>query len=278
MRTINKLFFCTLMIAACDKGKSDDSKQDAKKKSDTAAKADADKPATADKPAEAIKPTVAEPPSDPEIVTGALTISEGKSGIEEDGFLHIYGEMKNETTDKWIAARVAVDLLDASGKPLGVDSIQAGVAADLGEAAQEHVVVEREVIPPGESSPFHYLREVTKIGGSYAKHTLSPVGREVSDVGRGEIRGVTSTFELGSFAVKGTLVSTGEHPCEDPSPILALYDAQGKLVALASNAPMAADGSFVEKLDKDQSLSFELSVSGEQTQQLKTFVKCEEPD
>lgn len=264
MRTLRTSLLATfaLTTTACDKPD--------ERSTEAAAKADGAKP---DKPVD--KPT-AEPTAAEGTITTGLTIAEGKSGIE-DGFLHIYGELNNGT-DKWLSARINVDLLDGGGKEIGVDSILTGVAQDLGTAPQEFVVVEGDVIPPGETSPFHYIRDVNKIGGTYAKHVLATEAREVVKVGRGEITDLTSTFEFGTFEVKGTFKSVGEHTCEDPSPIAALYDAQGKLVSVASIAPTNPDDSFVEKLDKDQSVSFTFLVRGEQTNTLKTFARCEEPD
>ena len=100
--------------------------------------------------------------------TLALSVIEGRSGVEDTGFLHIIGEIRNDTS-KWIESpKVAVVLMDAQGKPIGVDSIAA--ADGFGESA----LGMRHNVPPGEVSPFHYIRDIKKLARPYASHKLEP--------------------------------------------------------------------------------------------------------
>lgn len=205
-----------------------------------------------------------------------LTITEGRSGIE-DGFVFIRGELKNGTNE-WIAGRVLVTMLDAEGRPLAVDSIQTAVAADLGREAQELVVVERDVIPPGESSPFEYVRDVSKLGGSYASHRLVADGIVAGEVWRGSAIGVSSAFELGSFRVTGELESVGTRPCSDPGVVAAAYNGSGKLVEVEGIPLQNAGGEFLEQLDEGGKAAFDLVVRGESSYTIQVTAHCERPD
>lgn len=230
-------------------------------------------------PADATKPKPAKPDAtEPTHAAGdpTLTIVEGKSGIEMDGaFVVIRGELHNGS-DAWLSAAVDVDLLDASGKPIAVDSIQSAVATDLGNAAQERVIVERDVIPPGESSPFEYIRDTTKLAGTYAKHTLVGRGRPVSGVGRAEIVEFGAKYEFG-FVVSGKARGTTAEPCEDPAVVVVLRDAQGTIVEVGG-APLMDGEYFVEKLAEGQLLPFEITVGGEARAKPEALVRCEAPD
>lgn len=163
--------------------------------------------------------------------TLALTVIEGRAEVEETGFLHIIGLIRNDTS-KWIESpKVHVQLLDAQGKPISVDSIAA--AEGFGESA----LGMRHNVPPGEVSPFHYIRDVKKLARPYASHKLEPKAfpadasfdATVADVKIDkETVGKTEYWRF-----SGSVKNAGK-PCINPEAVIALYDASGKIVDTAS--------------------------------------------
>lgn len=156
-----------------------------------------------------------------------LTIVEGRSGVDKDtGFLHIMGMIKNDTSGHIGAPRVAIDLFDADGKPIGVSSIAA--ADGHGESA----LGMRTNVPPGEMSPFHYIRDIKKLARPYASHKLeakawpsagkfNPVAIDVK-IDK-EMVGKTEYWR-----VTGNVKNDGKN-CINPAAVVAFFDASGKL-------------------------------------------------
>ncbi|MCC6898115.1 MAG: hypothetical protein IT377_04030 [Polyangiaceae bacterium] len=159
--------------------------------------------------------------------TLALTVIEGRSGLEDTGFLHIIGEIRNDTT-KWIESpKVAVLLFDAQGKPIGVDSIAA--AEGFGESA----LGMRHNVPPGETSPFHYIRDIKKLARPYASHKLEPRAFPADSSFNATVADVKTDKEtIGKteyWRTTGTVKNAGK-PCSNPAAVIAFYDANGKIV------------------------------------------------
>lgn len=158
--------------------------------------------------------------------TLALTVIEGRSG-EEDGFVHILGLIRNDTP-KWIESpKVSVILLDADGKPIGVDSIAA--AEGFGESALGML----HNVPPGEVSPFHYIRDVKKLERPYASHKLEP--KAFPSDGRYnasalDVKTDKETIGKNEYWRTSGNVKNGGKPCINPQAVIAFYDAGGKLV------------------------------------------------
>lgn len=159
--------------------------------------------------------------------TLALTVIEGRAGVEDTGFLHIVGLIRNDTP-KWIeSAKVSVVLLDAEGKPIGVDSIAA--AEGFGESA----LGMRHNVPPGEVTPFHYIRDIKKLARPYASHKLEP--RAFPSDGRFDAHAVDVKIDKETIGkseywrFSGTVKNAGK-PCSNPEAVIALYDASGKIV------------------------------------------------
>jgi hypothetical protein len=157
-----------------------------------------------------------------------LTVVEGRSGIEDTGFLHITGLIKNDSS-RWISfARVDIQLFDADGKPIGVDSIAAA------EGRGERAYAIRDNTPPGESNPFHYVRDVKKLARPYASHKL--VAHAIYSDGKthATVEGVKIDKEhvgkIEYLRVSGTIKNTGNE-CRYPKAVLAYFDASGKLYA-----------------------------------------------
>jgi len=162
--------------------------------------------------------------------TGSVPVSviEGRSGIEDTGFLHITGMVKNEST-RWISfARVDIQLLDAEGKPIGVDSIAAA------EGRGERAYAIRDNTPPGESNPFHYIRDIKKLARPYASHKLTAHALYSDGGTHASVEGVKTEKEtIGKneyWRTTGTVKNTGRE-CRYPKAIVAYFDGTGKLYA-----------------------------------------------
>lgn len=157
----------------------------------------------------------------------ALSVVEGRAEVESTGFLHIVGLIKNDTP-KWIESpKVHIVLLDAEGKPIGVDSIAA--ADGRGESAYGM----RHNVPPGEVSPFHYIRDVKKLARPYASHKLEP--KAFPSDGRFDAKAVDVKIDKETIGkteywrFSGSVKNAGQ-PCSNPQAVVALFDAAGKLV------------------------------------------------
>ena len=157
-----------------------------------------------------------------------LSLIEGRSGIEDTGFLHITGLIKNDSA-RWISfARVDIQLFDAEGKPIGVDSIAAA------EGRGEGTYGLRDNTPPGESNPFHYIRDVKKLARPYASHKLTAHALYSDGTTHATVVDVkTDKEQIGKseyWRTTGTVKNSGRE-CRYPKAVIAYFDASGKLYA-----------------------------------------------
>jgi hypothetical protein len=171
------------------------------------------------------------PGSDP-ASSGKIRIINSRGYVSESGFVVILGEVVNDT-GSWIdTIGVDVTLLDASGKPLNVDSIAAA------DGHSEGVVPERSVLAPGERSPFKYLRDVKKLSGTYEYHELAAHARAAKHEEKISVTNVASSREAtGWWKASGTLTNAGDRPCRFPQAVIAFYSADGKLYDVSSAVP-----------------------------------------
>lgn len=195
------------------------------KGSSRAEPADTTKTASAERQASSVVPASSSSPSKSGAL--ALTVIEGRAEVEDTGFLHILGLIRNDT-GKWIESpKVHVLLLDANGKNISVDSIAA--AEGFGESALGML----HNVPPGEVSPFHYIRDVKKLARPYASHKLEPKAFLTDGRYHASVADVKIDKEhVGKteyWRVSGK-VTNGGKPCLNPQAVIALYDATGKLV------------------------------------------------
>jgi hypothetical protein len=160
-----------------------------------------------------------------------LPLVEGKARTEH-GFVIIPGEVKNDT-GKWLrSVHIDIELLDASGKPIHVDSIAAA------DGRKEGVVADRSVVPPGEVALFRYTRDMKKLAAGYASHRLSASGR-VGDAGMAAtVENIhTSKDDLGFFTVTGRVKSSGTNGCRSPQAVIGLYASDGKVYDVKTAGP-----------------------------------------
>jgi hypothetical protein len=170
------------------------------------------------------------PASDPASSTSPVAVSvvEGRARVADTGFLHITGEVRNDSGRPIRLVRVDIQLFDAQGKLIGVDSIAA--ADGHGESA----LGLRETVPPGEVDPFHYIRDVAKLSRRYASHKLFARALPADGKIQATVEGVEVAHEkIGDteyLRVTGTVKNTGSE-CMNPKAVIAYYDQAGKVYA-----------------------------------------------
>lgn len=188
------------------------------------------------------------PASPPKAGRVALPVVEGKSRTQH-GFVVIPGEVKN-TSSSWLrSVRVEIELLDASGKPIQVDSILGA------EGWAEGVVGTRNVVPPGEVSVFRYTRDMKKLARPYASHRLSAEGVIGDDTMSASVSDIQQEKDkLDFYKLRGKVTSTGSAGCRSPQAVIGLYASDGKLWDVKSADP---DEWFLKVMPKGTTADFE---------------------
>jgi hypothetical protein len=160
-----------------------------------------------------------------------LVVVEGRSGVFDE-FVHVVGEVKNETATPLQFVKVTIDLLDASGKPLDVVGWHKIAAREAHVPDDERAYVDVPYLPAGASAPFHYIRDVRKIRGTYARHRLRASG--VPAPANGPIARVEDvTMTLGAFdtvQVEGKVRVVSSVPCAKASAFVGFFDAKGTMI------------------------------------------------
>jgi hypothetical protein len=166
-----------------------------------------------------------------------LPLHEGVARVE-NGFLIIAGEVVNASGQWARGVRIDIELFDAGGARIHEDRVYA----------------QRDHLAPNEVSPFKLIRDVRKIKGTYARHTLSvsavPGPSTLSCVAEK----VAVEKEATAYRVRGVLRSTGSEPCRNAQAVAAGYDAGGRVYDVAGVYPDVAK----EGLAPEQSVPFEL--------------------
>lgn len=186
-----------------------------------------------------------------------LEIIEGHAELSGTGFVKISGEIRNKS-GRWIHnPRVSVELLDAHGKLLSVDSAPVALQLEPGPARPaDGTVASRTFVPPGESAVFQYVRDTRKIKGTYGgKHRLSATARLTSRALSVTIEGLTvGKGPGGVLTASGSIKNSGPHECRSPTVVAGIYTADGKLYATRTQSPTAY---FQKLLPPGQSVRFQ---------------------
>ena len=166
-----------------------------------------------------------------------LPLAEGPARVE-DGFLIIPGEVTN-ATDQWIrGVRIDIELYDASGRRIH----------------QDRVHTQRDHLAPHEVSPFKFIRDLAKIQGKYARHTLSVSAVPGPSTLACVAEEVVIEREGSGFRIHGVLRSTGSEPCRNAQAVAAGYDASGRVYDVAARYPDTDPGG----LAAEQTVPFQL--------------------
>lgn len=201
-----------------------------------------------------------------------LRIIEGRTGMTESGFVHIPGELVNETGQWLQLVSVQVVLLDASGSPIGVGSIAAA------EGYGESTVVSRAYIAPGERGYFSYLRDAKKLAAPYASHRLSAYGFPSNGNRDAKLEKVDVTKdEDGHFRVAGSLQSTGTLGCKSPTLVWGSFAADGKMI---DSHEHTVDATFQKELAPGQSVAAETKIYDfeKQIAEVRAYGACQHSD
>ncbi len=166
------------------------------------------------------------------------------NGEEVDGYIKIRGEVKNTYSNALASVRIEIEYLDKTGKPLGVERF---TAKDAGVMAKDEVMASRDVIPPGEISPFERTRDIGKLKGQFGSYKIKASGLLLKEnLTSATISDVKTTPDGKGFRVTGTYQATGKEPCKNPTVIVAGYDASGKLQELQTLS-LTDDGTYKGK-------------------------------
>ena len=217
-----------------------------------------------------------------EVDLAQLKIVEGQAGLsQETGFIHIAGEVHNQSSEWVLKPRLTVELLDASGRPISVDSISTAVAEERGWEPQEFIYTQRTYIPPGEVGVFYYVRDAKKLGGArFARHKLTVASaRRAVNPPQVVIDNLQMPVEDGVYTVSGRIRNAGQRGCFSPQVVIGVYGTDGKILREEHEAP---DETFLKTLGGGQSVPFQLKVHtdtglGGTIGSLKAWADCEEP-
>ncbi|PIO48132.1 MAG: hypothetical protein CMR00_06625 [[Chlorobium] sp. 445] len=169
-----------------------------------------------------------------EIVSYSLRESIGGSVV-------VVGEVRNTHPNPLCFVQIDIEYLDEKGNSLGVDRF---TAKDAGTMAVDQVMASRSVIPPGETSPFERVRDMSKVKGKVRSCKLTAKGLRLKESNAmATITNVNTSTEGGGFRITGTFSATGKAPCKNPVAIAAGYDQNGK-IQVVSTFSLTNDGTF----------------------------------
>ncbi len=181
----------------------------------------------------------------------------GVANYDVDGFISISGEARN-TSSGWVCApRIDVELLDAAGKPLSVQSVFTAAKKDAGLDEGDGTYAERIFVPPGEVAVFTYWRDRSKLKGAKpANHRVKVTAGECPAVRTSmQVADIKASHDAdGFYRVRGVIKNVGAGACRSPRAILGLYRADGKIVKSHEETP---DALFQKILKPGQTVPFE---------------------
>lgn len=203
------------------------------------------------------KPLRAQSEAPVEIVSYSLRESGGGSII-------VVGEVRNTHPNPLCFVQIDIEYLDEKGNPLGVDRF---TAKDAGTMAIDQVMAERGVIPPGETSPFERVRDMSKVKGKVGSCKITAKGLRLKESNAAAtITNINTQREGNGFRITGTFSATGKAPCKNPVAIAAGYDQSGK-IQVVSKLSLTSDGTFrgtpLRQVDAGKSQTFNFLLRNE---------------
>ncbi len=209
-----------------------------------------------------------------------LPVTLGDTGVIDQGFVKIAGEIKNASPGWVCAPRIEVELLDAGGKALSIESIATAPAQRRGKPGADGAVAERTFLPPGEVAVFEYMRDVAKVGGKYASQRVTARARKCGSQPQVVIEGFSAKKDQdGWYSATGTIKNVGSVGCRSPKAVIGCYRSDGKLHAAESAQP---DETLQKELAPGQSVSFSRRAienpGGVTITDVKAWADCELPE
>lgn len=186
------------------------------------------------------------------------------TAYEENGYIKVLGEVKNTYNNPLASIRIEIEYFDKSGKPLGVDRF---TAREAGTMAKDEVLASRDVIPPGETSPFERVRDVGKLKGQFGSCKVKASGLLLRENNRNaSIQNLDIKKEGKGYRINGVFRATGKEACPNPKVIAVGYDQGGKVQEIATFS-LTDDGTFrgkpISKLSPGQSQRFNMLLSNQ---------------
>ena len=197
----------------------------------------------------------------------------------------VWGEITNHSSEVMESVSGTITFHDASGAMIGIDSIGTAIKQDFGDASPgETVRGEVHFVQPGQTVPFHFLRNLDAIKGDIASHRLVPRrGTPVSGPSpKGVATDVKERFEGEGFSRKrmfeGTIRNDGEGGCRAPAFVVAFLDDAGKVAHVDS---FDASDDLQKILARGETIAFSGGVyvtdenAWREKAAVKTFVNCQ---
>jgi len=192
------------------------------------------------------------------------------------GSLYVVGEVRNTYKEPLCFVQIDITYLDDKGNPVGVDRF---TAKDAGTMAMDQVMADRDVIPPGETSSFSRVRDMSKIKGTVASCKVTAKGMRLRD---GAMGATTSNVQVAkegqSFhRVRGTFTATGKARCKNPRAIAVGYDKSGQAQVVSGSYLRDNSGKDINQLEPGQSASFNFLLNDDtgKVETVKVFTSCE---
>lgn len=181
------------------------------------------------------------------------------SAKEEDGYVKVFGEVKNTYSNALGFVKIEIEYYDKAGKPLGVDRF---TARNAGTMAKDETSAELEVILPGETSPFQRVRDVSKIKGQFGSCKIKASGLLFKEnvPFKATLSNVSISQQSKNFAINGTYKATGKEACKNPAIVIVGYDKAGKVIQVEKyNFTVGNDKyNFVKSLAVGETYNFSI--------------------
>jgi hypothetical protein len=220
-------------------------------------------------------------------------INPARSGAKTAGYwtqFQAWGELANESSQVLQLMNARVVWFDAGGNVLNTESIGSLAQEDIGDFAEgENIFSDVEYVAPGQSVPFHMLRNLDAIKGEVAGFAIYPgdgvaVGDDaprasVADI-KDTVDAMTDSLEVPRRRISGRVVNEGTGRCRAPRVVYALLDERG-LIRETSYFSVTEDPNVVfasgESRDFAGSFGFIGDSQWRGKAKLKLYAACSEP-
>ncbi len=223
-------------------------------------------------PAEAATQPAAEAATQPaaEVGTGGKNVSQGDlvfvpgvDYVDYTNFLHIVGIVENHSNTTINYIEVEVKLYDKDGNEMAV--------TDTTGAGGQFLSADNLQIPAGGIALVSLVRDLEGVAGQYGRYEVVNLKAFSSDdTSLGEISQLevtkdeeTSLNSHSWYNVRGVFTNKGSGICYDPKPVVAGYDANGKLVLIEAGYLGSLDET-IDQLAPGESKPFDFQVSDPQ--------------
>jgi hypothetical protein len=198
--------------------------------------------------------------------------------------LQVWGEITNTSKHTFENVTARIVYFDAAGGIVGTESIASLSQQDAGDHAPgETVLGGVGFVAPGQSVPFHAMRNLAAIKGEVASFAVYPRRGMPADPAapKGVAVDVKDVIEAGQYdetrIISGSVRNDGEGGCRDPYFVVALLDDAGRVADVES---FIVSNDTQQVLGKGESLPFrgKIYLYGEnawkKAAKVRTYVDC----